>query len=231
MTNITLHGILGKEFGENLKLNLNRTKYILKAIDVNKKNFINRINELSREGLNYTIIIDNQKIQDISELDIKNTPQEIHLVPMIVGSGAAIGAAVLTGISAGLAGIGIGTATVFTSSMLASQIVGGLILSAVSLGLQYLLADNESTSSQASASTKALEESFIFSNKVNLANQGSPVPIGYGRLKVGAQVIQFSIKSYQQSRDTRDAYTQDQFNIGGLDSNSSQILSRKLINT
>ena len=231
MTNITLHGILGKEFGKNLKLNLNRTKYILKAIDVNKKNFINRINELSREGLNYTIIIDNQKIQDISELDIKNIPQEIHLVPMIVGSGAAIGAAILTGISAGLAGIGIGTATVFTSSMLASQIVGGLILSAVSLGLQYLLADNESTSSQASASTKALEESFMFSNKVNLANQGSPVPIGYGRLKIGAQVIQFSIKSYQQSRDTRDAYIQDQFNIGGLDENSSQILSRKLINT
>ena len=50
---------------------------------------------------------------------------------------------------------------------------------------------------QAGANTQSL----IFSNRVNVASQGSPVPIGYGRLKVGTQVIQATIKSFPQSTD------------------------------
>ena len=43
--------------------------------------------------------------------------------------------------------------------------------------------------------------SLVFSNRVNIASQGSPVPVGYGRLKVGTQVIQATVKSYPQYSD------------------------------
>ena len=43
------------------------------------------------------------------------------------------------------------------------------------------------------------KQSLVFSNRANIASQGAPVPIGYGRLKVGTQVIQATVKSYPQS--------------------------------
>ena len=53
----------------------------------------------------------------------------------------------------------------------------------------------------------ASKQSFIFSNIVNVASQGAPMPLGYGRLKVGSQVIQASIKSFPQYQKVRDALT------------------------
>ena len=47
-----------------------------------------------------------------------------------------------------------------------------------------------------SAQANAYTQSYIFSSKINLAQQGSFLPIGYGRLKVGSAVIQSSIKSF-----------------------------------
>ena len=51
----------------------------------------------------------------------------------------------------------------------------------------------------------AAKSSLIFSNTVNVASQGSPVPIGYGRLKVGSQVIQATIKSFPQHQTPQKA--------------------------
>ena len=64
-----------------------------------------------------------------------------------------------------------------------------------------LLAPKPDAGPQISATTKALSESFAFSNKANAAAQGSPVPVGYGRLKVGSQLVQMSVKSFPQNQD------------------------------
>ena len=73
MTNIILHGILAKEFGENFKMQIYKAANVIKAIDVNRRNFNKRIFELSREGLNYTMIVDGKKITEleavIAEID------------------------------------------------------------------------------------------------------------------------------------------------------------------
>jgi predicted phage tail protein len=212
MTNITLHGILAKEFGENFKMQIYKAANVIKAIDVNRKNFNKRIFELSREGLNYTMIVDGKKITELEELNIQREPQEIHLVPLIVGAGAVLGAAILTGIGSVLTGVGATGAGAFFATLagnaLAAGIVGSLALTAVSIGLQMLLAPKPEAPAPISASTKAMSESFSFSNKVNIASQGVAVPVGYGRLKVASQVIQFSIKSYPQNQESVNAMQQ-----------------------
>jgi predicted phage tail protein len=104
--------------------------------------------------------------------------------------------------------------------MVASQIVGALVMTAVSMGLQMLLAPKPSAPPQISATTKALQESFNFSNKTNMATQGSPVPVGYGRLKVGGQVIQVSIKSYPQTQQSNTA-----MQTNGLSTVSNSVVS------
>lgn len=215
MTNIILHGILAKEFGENFRMQIYKAANVIKAIDVNRRNFNKRIFELSREGLNYTMIVDGKKITELEELNIQKEPQEIHLVPLIIGAGAVLGAAILTGIASGLGAVGAtGAAAFFTAlagSQLAAGIVGALVMTTISIGLQMLLAPKPDAGPQISATTKALKESFNFSNKTNTAAQGVPVPVGYGRLKVGSQLIQMSIKSYSQQTDSVDAMRQNPY--------------------
>jgi predicted phage tail protein len=201
MTKIILHGILAKEFGDSFEMDISRPKDAIKAINANFINFENRIRELALEGLNYIIIVDNKKIQDIKELEIKNKFKTIEIVPLIFGAGAAaIGAFVLTSVaSLGGAAAAAGMAAFLATSagFLTSALVGGLILAAVTIGLQMLLAPKGEKIDPVKSSTTAIKESFSFSNKANVANQGSVIPIGYGRLKVGSQVIQYTVKSYQ----------------------------------
>jgi predicted phage tail protein len=201
MTKIILHGILAKEFGDSFEMDISRPKDAIKAINANFINFENRIRELALEGLNYIIIVDNKKIQDIKELEIKNKFKTIEIVPLIFGAGAvAIGTFVLTSVaSLGGAAAAAGMAAFLATSagFLTSALVGGLILAAVTIGLQMLMAPKGEKLETVKSSTTAIKESFSFSNKANVANQGSVIPIGYGRLKVGSQVIQYTVKSYQ----------------------------------
>jgi predicted phage tail protein len=210
MTNIILHGILAREFGENFKMKIYKAANVIKAIDVNRKNFNKRIFELSREGFNYTMIVDGKKITELEELNIQREPQEIHLVPLIMGSGGAL-------LVAAIVGGGATATTLAGGALFAANVINMVIISVVSMGLQMLLAPKPEAPAPISASTKALSESFAFSNKANLATQGSPVPIGYGRLKVGAQVVQMTIKSYQQNQDSTSSMQQNSY----IDTNSN----------
>ena len=213
MTQIRLHGILAKEFGEFFSFKLGKAKDVIRAIDANKKNFIKRINDLAKEGFNYTLVVDGKKVSDLSEVEIKKEHSNIEIVPMIAGSGVdpiTIGLFILQA-----AGIGAGAtaATVAGGLAFAAFAVGTVALTVVSIGLQMLLAPKPDAGPPISATTKAFSESFSFSNKANTASQGTPVPVGYGRLKVGSQVVQFSVKSYPQSESTTAAMTTNPFNV------------------
>lgn len=219
MTNIILHGILAKEFGKNFRMKIHKAANVIKAIDVNRRNFNKRIFELAREGFNYTIIVDGKKITELEELNIQKEPQEIHLVPLIIGSGGAIIAGAI--FSAGAVAAG-GVAGFVASA------INFVIMTAVSMGLQMLLAPKPDAGPQISATTKALSESFAFSNRTNVAAQGVPVPVGYGRLKVGSQTIQVSIKSYPQSQNSSiamktDPYSSVLYDNEGAESNTSRL--------
>ena len=49
---------------------------------------------------------------------------------------------------------------------------------------------------QGAAEAAAQKESYVFSGNINLSRQGTPLPLGYGRLKVGSSVVQASIRSF-----------------------------------
>jgi hypothetical protein len=206
MTNIILHGILAKEFGTSFRMKIHKAANVIKAIDVNRRTFNKRIFELSREGLNYTMIVDGKKITELEELNIQKEPQEIHLVPLIFGSGGFVAAAAIFGGTAlGIAGGGL------TVAFVAASVINAVILTATSVGLQMLLAPKPDAGPAISATTKALSESFAFSNKGNVAAQGSAVPVGYGRLKVGSKLIQMSVKSFPQNQNATSIMRQNPY--------------------
>jgi len=243
MTKVRLHGILAKEFGEFFSFRLGKAKDVIRAIDANKKNFIKRINDLGKQGFNYTLVVDGKKVSELSEIEIKKEHKNIEIVPMIAGSGvdpitiglliqAALGSATATsalavGTSSLAGALAVGGASLAATSFA----IGTIALAAVSIGLQMLLAPKPDAGPPISATTKAFSESFSFSNKANVAAQGTPVPVGYGRLRVGSQVVQYSSKSFPQSESSTQAMTANPFNIieeGGFTNEVANVISNRL---
>ncbi len=197
MTNIFLHGKLARIFGPKFRFSICRPKDALSAIETIHEGFLGKLVELSSQGLQYSIIADNQTVEGIEGFSGKRKIKELHIVPTVYGSGVA---ALAVGAVALAAGVAVGTTTLLGSILVA------VAVSAISFGIQSLLAKppeaNSPSASASSASTSATSKSFLFSNKENIKQQGNPVPLGYGRLRIGSAVIQESIKSYPNSIST-----------------------------
>ena len=173
-----MHGILGAEYGKYFLMEVGNSRNVLKAIDANKKGFIKRVIDLQREGLMYDIIINKKRITRGEEMDAFKNPACIDIVPNICGTGAGVGAAIFKAVA----------------------------MAVVSAAISYALTPKQDTAAL-EVTAAASKQSFIFSNIVNVASQGAPMPLGYGRLKVWSQVIQASIKSFPQYQKVRDALT------------------------
>ena len=92
-----------------------------------------------------------------------------------------------------------------------------LAISLISAVLQYALMD-PGTIDGGQSTVSGDNKSLMFSSsQVNLAAQGSPLPIGYGRLKVGSSVIQSSMKSLPQTISSIDSMYKDAY-AGSQDS-------------
>ena len=191
MTIVNIHGILGREYGNSLLLSLPNPKDVLEAIDCNRQGFLQRLVELQREGLCYDMIINKKRITNGPDMDHMSNPATVDLVPAISGSGPLMAPLLMTTglFTAGSAGLAF-----------AASIANFVLFAAISYALTPK-PENEALE----ISSKASKSSLIFSNTVNLASQGSPVPIGYGRLLVGSQVIQATIKSFPQHQAPSEA--------------------------
>ena len=197
MTIINIHGILAREYGKSFILSLPNPKDVLEAIDCNKQGFLQRLIELQREGLCYDIIVNKTRITNGPDMENMSSPATIDLVPAISGSGP-----FMAPILGAMFSVGAGAGLTFAASL-----ANAVLFAAIS----YALApkpENEALEVVAGGS----KSSMIFSNTANLASQGSPVPIGYGRLIVGSQVIQATIKSYPQYMPPSEALRGDQSN-------------------
>ena len=178
MTKIYLHGILAQEYGKVFKYHIAKPKDALKAIDANREGFIPRILQLQKEGFLYDIIVDKQKVVSAHQLEIGGV-ERIDIVPAIVGSGF------------------IGTAV---SWLFSGKVLANIVVAVGLAAVQYALTPKPDLGmpeqQRLSAEAAAQKSSYIFSTEINTAEQGTNVPLGYGRLKVGSAVIQSSMKSF-----------------------------------
>ena len=202
MTQVTLHGILAKEFKKTFSLAIKRPKEVFDAISCTHNNFRHRIVELANQGVHFTLLVDGKKMATIEELSIVSDNQQIDIVPLVCGAGkaGAIIAVIALGILTGGAGFAIGGA-------LGSTLINvgvGLVM----MGIQMALAPKPKMD-RPSADVNSAKQSFLFSSKANVAEQGIPVPVGYGRLRVGSAVIQSTIKSYPQAFEKENSLFSD----------------------
>ena len=179
MTSVKLHGILAREYGDSFMLNIGSPRNVLQAIDCNRAGFIRRIISLQKEGCAYDIIINKQRIIVGEEMEGFLLPKTIDLVPVVAGSGPAV-----------------------------AWIVTKVFWAGVFAGISYALTPKPDEIDALEVEATPNKQSLIFSNTANIASQGAPVPVGYGRLKVGTQVIQATIKSYPQFTNPENILTE-----------------------
>jgi predicted phage tail protein len=215
MTDIIVHGILAKEFRSHFKFAIRKPQEIFDAISCICPQFRNRLVELTNQGIHYSLLIDGKKVESEADLRIAKDGQTIDLIPTICGAGSNGGIIAMLVIGIATAGVGLAAAGVFGAA--AAGIAGTIGVSAgmaatitnigiglIGMGIQAALAPKPNME-RPSSDVSAAKQSFNFSSKANVAEQGIPVPVGYGRLRIGSVVIQSSIKSYPQAFRQEDA--------------------------
>ena len=175
MTEIHLHGILGKKYGRLHRFAIKEPRDVVRALEANYENFSKDLKDLLKKNIVYTIVADNQWVQGNSFTEIKKI-NKIDFVPTIIGS------------------------TVVQIILLVIS-VASAVYSFVQAGKQQYpqIPGAEGTSAASS-------RSLSFSNRENITEQGNPVPLVYGRLKVGSFVIQSAIKSFPLTLTLTDEF-------------------------
>lgn len=169
MTEIHLHGILGKKYGKVHKIALKKPRDVLFALEANYDDFLRDLKNLYQKNVYYAMIVDNELAEKNSAVLSKKNVKRLDFVPIISGSGPAAIFMVL-----------ISVAQAYYNYVQAGKVEYPKIPGA-------------------SSATTANNRSLAFSNRENVTEQGNPVPLVYGRMRVGAAVVQTSIKSFPLS--------------------------------
>lgn len=174
MKQIHLHGSLGAHFGERFSLEVRDPAEAVRALTVQLPGFRAAI-----EASNWHVIrgpLDGGDDLDEEGLAVAlGNQREIHIMPAVEGAGEVFN--VIAG--AALATVGVFTGNPYLIAAGAGMAIGGVVQMTTSVpGSNY----NERES-------PAERPSFLFDGPVNTSTQGLPVPVIYGRVRVGSVVI------------------------------------------
>lgn len=189
MLTVMLYGHLGRDFGRVHRYDVRNPAEAVRALCATVKGFRQSL----AQGAYRVLVAGKQALDAPGLVGPVSTKESIRIVPVVSGAGkglgsvllgaAIIGAAFFTGGASIAAGgfLSGGITTTFWGGI-AVGIGTSLILGGVS---QMLFKPPESQNTDRPEN----KPSFAFDGAVNTAAQGNPVPVLYGRLIVGSQVI------------------------------------------
>ena len=188
MKTIMLYGQLGKKYGKVHRYDVKNPAEAIRALCATQEGFKDSL----ISGGEFKILIGGK--QDLDEQELLHPvsdKESIRIIPVVSGSNQAVGKVILGAAlvyfappALLLAGPAFGlSATAATLIATGIQSVGyGLILG----GISQLLFAPPKIDNNDPANNKA---SFMFNGAVNTIAQGNPVPVLYGELIVGSQVV------------------------------------------
>ncbi len=188
LTAVFLHGHLGEKYGKKLMLDV---ECVAGAVALLKANFSSFARDLIGRGNRYRVTVGKSAIGK-RELANPANGQDIHIVPIIAGSGGNNG---VFNIIAGIVLIIVGVLLEGSDGGYLIQAGVGMLIGGVISYISYSSMPKVSLAGVAQGEKKG---SRYFNGPINVTAQGNPVPVLYGRLLVGSQVISggFSDEEY-----------------------------------
>jgi predicted phage tail protein len=161
MKKIILHGDLANKFGRIWNLNVSSFSECIRGIEANRPGFYNFIVNQARKGIHYCFKSEDGRIVEKEELHMSAGVDKMHIYPLAYGGG-------------GFISLG-GMAMSFGMGFL-SNYIGGKIM-------------DKLRPKQISDPDRLSTNSYSFNGPENVITQGGAVPVGYGELLVGSNVI------------------------------------------
>ena len=189
MVNVRFYGSL-KQFGSEFRLDCQTTAEIVQALTIQ----IPKLRQFIQQGL-FTVRVgrdyfDNRYLEQGLSHKLKDDAT-VHFTPVLKGSkrgglfGVIAGVAIIAGaIALGpLAGIISTNAAWIVGSVGASLLLGGVAQMLTKMPEMKMGTEKEK------------KQSTAFSNLSNMTAQGKPMPLAYGRMRVGSLIISQGVET------------------------------------
>lgn len=238
MTNITLHGEIAEQVGrEHWKLKVNSIKEALRAIQVlSKGKLLKYLIGAAEKSVEYKVLVNKREILNAEDISL-DKPESIYnseliminekletldIVPIIKGAGGGgnnntkgvlalvLGVILIaTGVGAP-AGLGF-VAGSTTSATIAGALIGAGIGLAVT-GVTLLMMSPPKFDDFRKIQEDGSKPNYLFDGPSNILGEGGPVPIGYGKMKIGSQTVEVSMNNVELDTKSTAADVKDQIN-------------------
>ena len=191
MVTVRFYGTL-KQFGTTFKLEVQNTAEALRALTSQ----IPHLRQFIQQGL-FTVRIAQQYIDNrYLEKGLYYTLKEndvIHITPVLKGAKRG-----------GVFGVIAGVAMIATALVLSPLVLGVVAASTAwtigAVGASLLLGGVAQMLTKQpkmpSVSEKEKKNSTAFSNLSNMASQGKPMPLAYGRIRTGSMIISQGVETF-----------------------------------
>lgn len=190
MTTIKLSGSLASLFGREHQRLIGPTREAFRALSATIPGFEKFMNTSNTRGMTFAVFVDKKNVTK-DDLDFPNGGRTIRIVPVIMGSKRA--GVLQTILGAVLVVVGVLGSTIGQAwgggvwgpaawKIGAAMMVGGVA--------QMLSPHPPGLASKQSADNRA---SYAFGGVTNTAAQGYPVPLLYGRRRIGGAIISAGI--------------------------------------
>ena len=223
MKKVVLRGELGKQFGRVHHFDLNTPAEAIRALCANFEGFQQALVTAAERGVGYIVQVGKSAIEELDEIhNPTGQSEEISITPVLAGAGGGTGK-ILAGIAivaasiifaptvGGFLGLGAGAVTSGAAGTMAAitSITGAIGVSLILSGTAQLLSPQPADLPGLTGATGARGNSFdpanndpadnrasyIYNGAVNLTAQGNPVPICYGRMRVGSVVVSAGVST------------------------------------
>lgn len=185
MVQIELGGELGKTFGKTHHRLISTVHEASRALAATITGFEKFMITSQRRGLTYAVFRGKKNIGE-NDLGFPVTKDVIRIVPIIIGSKKAGMLQTILGAVLVVAGYALSG---FTGGASLALVAPGVALMAGGV-IQMLSPQPGGLASKQSADNQA---SYAFGGVTNTAAQGYPVPLGYGKRRIGGAIISAGI--------------------------------------
>ena len=159
----------------SFQANIDSFDELLSCISANFDNFGKEVNKLREKFDGLLIIVDGFIVDNGAVLNQKiRNAKVIELVPVLSLAAFASSTILFTSITATTVAGKIGVFLVNT-----------IIMSVISFGISFLINKLLSPKNPKQVQTS----SYIFSSKENTASRNTPIPVSYGRLRIGTNIV------------------------------------------
>ncbi|HIE7554632.1 TPA: tail assembly protein [Citrobacter amalonaticus] len=191
MVTIELYGQLGKLFGKSHKRVVRTNAEAIHALCKTIDNFERFLNSSRIRGLTFAVFRGQDNI-GLDDMGYPVTGETIKIVPLLIGSKKAGALQTILGAVLVVVGVVIGYFTGWTGVGWAIGSKMAMMGGAMMLGgvVQMLSPQPAGLASKQDAANQA---SYAFGGVTNTAAQGYPVPILYGKRRIGGAIISAGI--------------------------------------